>query len=205
MRIDHVIYGVRDLSDAQGWFAQRFGLVATPGGSHPEMGTANALIPVGPGQYIELMAVTEEQVDHPLPKFVAAMIAAGDRPIGVCLRPDDLDRIAARLEVPTVEMHRATPDGGQIRWRVAGLEGALGPKRLPFFIDWGSQTEFLDAENAAAEPDGAIISVEIGGDADVLRDWIGADLPEVVAVGGTPGVSTVRIRRGHEQLVLGPR
>lgn len=204
MRIDHVIYGVRDLPDAQGWFAEEFGLVATPGGSHPQMGTANALIPVGPGQYIELMAVTE-QVDHPLRKFVTAMVAAGDRPIGVCLRPDDLDQVATRLGLAAIDMHRATPDGRQIDWRIIGMEGALGPHRLPFFIDWGPHAAELDAQNAAPAPDGAIISVEVGGDPDALRDWVGADLPEVVPVDGPPGVSAVRIRRGHEQLVLGPR
>lgn len=205
MRIDHVIYGVRDLSDARGWFAERFGLVATSGGSHPELGTANALIPVGPGQYIELMAVTDEQVHHPLPKSVAAMIAAGDRPIGLCLRPDDLDEVASRLGLTPVPMHRQTPDGRTIEWRLVGMEAALGPQRLPFFIDWGEYAAESDAENAARAPDGEITRVEVGGDPEVLREWIGADLPAVVPVDAGAGVAEIRIRRGQTELVLAPR
>ncbi|MGN6472759.1 MAG: VOC family protein [Mycobacteriales bacterium] len=205
MRIDHVLYGVRDLADGQRWFADEFGLVATPGGSHPELGTANAIIPVGPGQYIELMAVADPNVGHPLPRVLTAMLASGDRPIGLCLRPDDLDRVASRLGLAPLQMHRDTPDGRTIAWRVAGMEAALGPQRLPFFIDWGDYAAELDAQNAAGSPDGEIARVEIGGDSDVVREWMGADLPEVVTVDAQPGVAAIRIRRGDEELVLAPR
>src|SRR5690348_12093190 len=137
MRIDHVLYGVRDLDDAQHWFADKFGLRSTRGGVHPDIGSENAIIPVGPGQYIELITVIDDTISHPLPKILNAMIADGDRPVGLCLRPDDVDAVVERLGLSAVDMHRQTPDGRTIEWRLVGMEAALGPQRLPLFIDWG--------------------------------------------------------------------
>lgn len=205
MRIDHVIYGVSDLSDAQRWFRSEFDLLATPGGSHPELGTANAIIPLGPGQYIELMAVADADMNHPLAKFVAAAVASGDRPIGLCLRPDDLDQVAARLDLRIIDMHRETPDGGLVEWRIAGMEAALGPQRLPFFIDWGAQAETLDAANAAAAPDGAIAWVEIGTDREELTRWIGEAVAGLRCVDGQPGVARLAIHRDGTEVVIGGR
>jgi hypothetical protein len=205
MRIDHVLYGVRDLFDAQRWFAETSGLHAIPGGVHPELGTENALIPAGPGQYIELLAITDNTVEHPFPKVLSAMLAGGDRPIGVCLRPDDLDAIAARLDVPVQDMHRETPDGGRIEWRLAGMQAALGPQRLPFFIDWGGRAAALDAENAAAVPDGAIAWVEIGGDREELSNWLGEPVDGLRSIGGAPGIARFALRRDDAEIVIGPR
>jgi hypothetical protein len=109
------------------------------------------------------------------------------------------------LGVAAINMHRATPDGGQVEWRIAGMEGALGAQRLPFFIDWGERAAELDAEHAAAAPDGGITTVEVGGDPDTLRDWVGEALPEIVPVGGEPGVPAIHIRRGLDGLVLRAR
>src|SRR6266516_548110 len=66
VRIDHVVYGVSDLKDAVRRFAAEYELQATGGGEHPEFGTRNEIIPVGPGQYIELMAVADPSSRHPL-------------------------------------------------------------------------------------------------------------------------------------------
>jgi hypothetical protein len=205
MRIDHVLYGVANLPDARQWFAREYDLPSTPGGTHPELGTENAVIPVGPGQYVELIAVVDESVTHPLPKVLNSLLAAGDRPIGLCLRPADLDEVAARLELRTAQMHRQTPDGEVVEWRLAGMEAALGPQRLPFFIDWGSHAAALDAANAAAAPDGAIAWVEVGGASDELGRWVGEPVDGLRAVGASPGVSRFAIRRGDAEIVIGPR
>ena len=59
MQIDHVLYGVQDLDAAATWFEGSFGLSAVSGGAHPAWGTANAILPVGDGQYVELIAVVD--------------------------------------------------------------------------------------------------------------------------------------------------
>ena len=66
MQIDHVLYGVQDLDAAATWFEGSFGLSAVSGGAHPAWGTANAILPVGDGQYVELIAVVDGASEHPL-------------------------------------------------------------------------------------------------------------------------------------------
>ncbi|HVV75762.1 MAG TPA: VOC family protein [Mycobacteriales bacterium] len=205
MRIDHVLYGVRDLPEAQRWFSDEFGLAAASGGAHPELGTANAIISAGPGQYVELIAVVDATINHPLPKVLNAMLTDGDRPVGMCLRPDDLEQVAERLALSPVDMHRDPPGGRRIEWRVVGMEGALGPHRLPFFIDWGSHAAELDTENESAAPDGAIAWVEIGAAPDDLARWVGEPVDGLRAVDAPPGVSRFAIRRGDSEIVIGPR
>ncbi len=97
MQIDHVLYGVRDLEDARHWFERSYGLIAVSGGVHPDAGTANAILPVGNDQYVELIGVVDPQSEHPLARVLAALVSDGDRPVAVCVRPDDLDGTAQRL------------------------------------------------------------------------------------------------------------
>ena len=205
MQVDHVLYGVRDLTDATDWFEDSFGLRAVSGGAHPAWGTANAILPVGNGQYVELIGVVDPTSEHPLARVLTALVADGDRPVGVCVRPDDLDETARRLGVEVSEASRDNPGGVTLRWRMAGLQAAFGPDRLPFFIEWpgGGATPELDGAPATAG-DG-IDRVEIGGDADVLHQWLGGSLPAITPVQEPPGVVRFALRRGGDSIVVGAR
>src|SRR3712207_8062190 len=60
LALDHVILAVPDLDQAADRLERVLGLRATRGGRHPDLGTENALVPMG-GAYLELVAVTDEQ------------------------------------------------------------------------------------------------------------------------------------------------
>jgi hypothetical protein len=202
MRIDHVIYAVSDLQRAAHRFAEESGLRATGGGEHPGFGTRNEIIPVGAGQYIELMAVADVQSRHPLALTLSAVARGGDRLMGLCLRPEDLDAVASRLSIEVTTAERHNPDGELVRWRLAGVEGALGPERLPFFIDWLGAEARLDREHDAAASAEGIVWVEYGADAERLLSWTGSpDLP-IRIVEGERGPRALALARGGETIVI---
>jgi hypothetical protein len=202
VRIDHVIYGVTDLDTAVRRFAAEHGLVSTGGGDHRAFGTRNAIVPVGPGQFIELLAVADQNSQHPLALALTAWLREGDRPVAVCLRPDDLDQVAARLAVPTMPAERHNPDGGVLRWRLAGVEAALGPERLPFFIDWQGAERQLDLQHARAARTDGIAWMEYGGHAARLAQWVGENVAQLRIVEGDPGPHAIGLRRGPHSIVL---
>jgi hypothetical protein len=56
MRLDHVIYGTRDLEQTAAALEREHGLAFQRGGRHPG-GTINMVAPLEPPQYLELLAV----------------------------------------------------------------------------------------------------------------------------------------------------
>jgi hypothetical protein len=202
VEIDHVVYGVSDLRAAVRRFGSEHGLEATGGGEHPEFGTRNEIIPVGEGQYIELMAVADPSSRHPLALSLADRVREGDRPFALCLRPRNLDVVAERLGVGVVPGERHNPDGAVLRWRLAGIEAALGPERLPFFIDWQGAEERLDRQHAEAANTDGIAWVEYGGERQRLAEWIGSEEAPLRVVEGESGPRAICLRRGEENLVI---
>ena len=60
--IDHIVYGVpRRLAQAVAWFAALTGAQPARGGSHEGMGTANFLIGLGAGAYLEIIGPDPDQ------------------------------------------------------------------------------------------------------------------------------------------------
>jgi hypothetical protein len=202
MRIDHLVYAVSDLGSAERRFAAEYGLTPSGGGEHPAFGTHNRILPVGYGEYIELMAVADEGSAHPLARAVSAAVRRGDGPLALCLRPESLDEVAARLRIEIVPGERHNPGGEVVRWRLAGVEAALGPERLPFFIDWQGAEESLDRRHGEAASTDGIAWVEYGGDPPRIAEWVGGDeLPLRLGV-GAPGPRAIGVRRGSESLVI---
>jgi hypothetical protein len=200
VHLDHVIYGVADLPSAVERFAKEYGLESIGGGEHPEFGTRNEIVPVGPGQFIELMAVADPSSQHPLVLSLSAWLQAGDRPVAVCLRPDDLDAVAERLSISIMPAERHNPDGEVVRWRLAGVQAALGPERLPFFIDW--QGAGPQSDRAQPPSSDGIAWVEYRGNAKRLREWIGGDELPLRVVEGEAGPRAIALRRGPDTVVI---
>lgn len=205
MQIDHVVYGVQDLETAADRIKQELGLGSVPGGRHPGWGTGNRIVPLG-SSYIELLAVVdrEEAERDQLGQALLAAVAEGDQFLGWCVSTEDVDAVAKRLDLSVSPGTRERPDGTVLRWRSAGLDGALVEPSLPFFITWDVPPELHPGRAAAdhvVDPEG-IAWLEVGGDAVRLNKWLeGSHLP-VRVIGGPPGVLAIGIAAKSGEIVL---
>ncbi|MEA2351180.1 MAG: hypothetical protein QOG86_2121 [Thermoleophilaceae bacterium] len=205
LRIDHVLYAVRDLDVAGAEFAERYGLASLPGGTHPGWGTANRIIPLG-ASYLELIAAVDpaEAAASEVGSAVLEAVADGDRLLGWCAATDDLEGVARRLELDVVPGARTRPDGSTLSWRLAGTAVGLKSGAFPFFIEWEGPPSLHPGAAVAehrVEPLG-FAWVEVTGDEPRLREWLGdADLPLRVA-DGPPSLSRVAIETAGGPIVV---
>lgn len=157
--IDHVLLPVADLDRAVEEMRDRYGLEAAAGGRHPNLGTANRIVPLG-RQYLELIAVADRDeaagAAASLGRAVEASLTAGQPLLTWALRTQDLDALRRKLEdagwsLPeTWSGQRRRPDGVVLRWRTQDLvaRGAITP--LPFVIEWDIPDELHPGRVAAA-------------------------------------------------------
>lgn len=204
LAIDHVIILVDDLGGAAAWMRREHGLASAVGGRHDGHGTGNRIVPLG-ADYLELMAVVDrdEAGASPLGRWALANTRDRPSPAALCLRTDDAASVAARLGLEAYPMSRTRPDGTTLAWRLVGLEGMLGPSRLPFFIEWDDPSSHPGSTEAAHEHETfGISTVELGGDADLLASHLGNhDLPLIV-IDAAPGVSAVTVSTGAGDIVI---
>jgi hypothetical protein len=140
--IDHLVYGARDLYKAVAGLSERLGVHALPGGRHPGIGTHNALISLGPGTYLEVIAPDSSQPPPARLPFGLDVLTE-DRLITWAARAADIERRADGARAadydpgPVLAMSRETPDGVQLRWRLTWRAEPAGNGLVPFLIDWG--------------------------------------------------------------------
>ena len=205
VRVDHIIYAVDDLDAAGRQLYEESGLASIEGGRHPAWGTANRIVPLGTA-YVELVTVVDRDVaacsDFGRPVMDA--IAAGRHLVGWAVATDDLGVISRRLGLEVSRGARTRPDGTTLSWQLAGVARALTTGALPIFIEWGGPAD-LHPEKAPADhrlvPRG-IAWIEVAGNEQALRSWLGDFDFELRFVDGAPGLSAVAIGTGGHEIVL---
>ena len=176
-----------------GWFGH---------GRHPQ-GTLTRSIPLAPTCYIELL----EAYDRTLPYGrVVTQALARHRPLlDFAIEVDDIDAVARRVGIApergTVELE----DGVTGSWATVGREAGF-----PFFIRYArshaereraNATRVSDARHTCA-PTG-IAWVEITGDVDQLREWIGPTTLDIRITDGDMGVRRFAIQTESGEIVVG--
>ena len=180
MRIDHAIWATSDLDAAAARFEREHGLIAAGGGRHEGMGTHNRIVPLG-GGYLELLAIADadEAAASPLGRFVDAAIEGW---MGWAVVVDDVDAVAERLGTDMTVIARAG-----FTARLTGVVEALAEPTLPFFLARDEGTPDPGEGGTA----GGLAWIEVAGDAERLREWLGgAGLPVRVRP-GEPAVLAV--------------
>jgi hypothetical protein len=140
-QVDHVMLGIDDLDRGIEAFEQATGVKPVYGGRHPG-GTHNALVSLGDGTYLEIIALQN------------GVTAAGEyaglkqlrtlTPIGWAVSSKDSAELRERLGAAGLAVtepvpgSRTTPAGATLSWQTFGLEDNF--EEAPFFIVWSPHT-----------------------------------------------------------------
>jgi len=205
LRLDHVVYAVRDLDEAAVRFRGEYGLDSTEGGRHERWGTANRIVPLG-DQYLELVAAVDEPTaaETAFGRGVLERAAGGGGWFTIAAVADDLDAVASRLGIEVGSGSRTRPDGQTVRWRMAGLDDQRREPWMPFFLTWDVPDELHPGRARAGHGVRAtgLAWVEVGGDAERLRTWLGGDELAIRVSDGEPGIHRVAISTPDGELVI---
>jgi len=141
--IDHLIYASTDLERGMDEIEALLGVRPVRGGRHPQYGTHNAQLSLGPGTYLEIIA---RDPDLPAPQrgvFVDMPAQADSYLITWVFRTDNIQETAAAAHDaaigigPVESGSRIKPDGSEIRWQLTDPYAMPMGGAVPFLIDWG--------------------------------------------------------------------
>ena len=144
-QLDHIVIATPDLPALVAEFHARTGVHAVAGGQHAGRGTANYLVGLGKGRYIELIGPDPAQDDPPEARPLRVDEVTGTTVVGWATRPGDIDaRVQSARDAgydpgDPSPMDRRTPDGDVLEWRLTPPSGGLGGT-VPFLIDWQDST-----------------------------------------------------------------
>jgi hypothetical protein len=146
MTLDHIVLAVPDLAAGAARFHERTGVRPAAGGSHTGLGTANHLVGLGNGGYLEIIGPDPDQPDPDRPRPFGIDALTAERVVTWCVRPADFDATVATAVArgydpgPPRAMSRLTPAGTLLSWRLTPGAGDSGDGLVPFLIDWGTST-----------------------------------------------------------------
>ena len=145
--VDHLLLGVSDLDRGIEWVAKRTGVKAVLGGSHPGVGTRNALLSLGKRRYLEIIAPDPEQSKFDFridlrrlsePQLVTWAVRTKDA------GGESKKALASGFEIfGPQDGSRARPDGKLLRWKTFGIVNQLAADDvdpIPFFIEWAEDS-----------------------------------------------------------------
>lgn len=137
MEFDHLAICARSLEEGADWVAHRLGVAPGPGGAHPAMGTHNRLLSLGPGAYLEVIAIDPGAAPPGHARWFGLDGWTGAPGLGAWVaRVPDLRAALSEAAGWGAPMDLSR---GDLTWRMAVGEGS----RLPFdgaapaLIEWG--------------------------------------------------------------------
>jgi hypothetical protein len=148
--VDHLLLGVADLEHGISWFEKMTGVKAIIGGSHPGVGTRNALISLGGRQYLEIIAPDPLQTAYNFPIDVRKLLEP--RLITWAALTTDINATAKNAQESGYQIFgpqdgsRARPDGKILKWKTLGVPnrfGLQGVEPIPFFIEWAADSSVV--------------------------------------------------------------
>jgi hypothetical protein len=140
--VDHLVYGVRNLEAGIDAMERLLGVRAVLGGKHPGGGTHNALLSLGRGSYLEIIAPDMDQPDPAQPRPFGLDTLREPRLITWATRVQGIERVAESARLlgydpgPAVPMSRSLPDGSELNWRLTLPDIRRGDGLVPFLIEW---------------------------------------------------------------------
>lgn len=158
METDHIVLGIADLEAGMERLEALACVRPVRGGEHPELGTHNALISLGPRQYLEVLAPRPGAAVAEAFRFLGSLTEL--TPVTWAVATDDASQTSKRLTTAghltseIVPGSRVQTDGTRLEWRMFMLTD-LGIDGPPFFIEWGQHSP----HPAATAPAGCRLEV----------------------------------------------
>lgn len=205
IELDHLVVAAGRLEEGVAWVEEKVGVPMGPGGRHAAMGTHNRLLSLGPGRFLEVIAIDPEApppgrqrwftLDRPATR---ARLAEGPFLIHWVVRSDDIERALEAIAPEPVEILALSR--GDYRWRIGvPPDGGLSRDGIsPTVIQWdgrgpaealpesGCRLERLELRHAQAHSTLQTL---------LANGFTGGD--PVEARGGGPGlVAHIRTPRG---------
>lgn len=140
-QIDHIMLGIDDLDRGVKAFEEATGVKPVYGGKHPR-GTHNALVSLGDGTYLEIIAV--QKGSKPPDDYAGLAQLHTLTPIGWAVSSKDSAQLRSRLQAAGMAVtdpspgSRTTPAGKTLSWQTFDLKDNF--EEAPFFIVWSAQT-----------------------------------------------------------------
>src|SRR5262249_17372032 len=127
--VDHLLLGAPDLDAGIAWVKERTGVKAQVGGSHPGMGTRNALLSLGDHQYLEVIAPDPAQWAFNFQIDLKRL--SEPRLVTWAASTTSVDEVVLRARAAGFQVFgprdgsRVRPDGVTLQWRSAGVLAGL--------------------------------------------------------------------------------
>jgi len=168
--LDHVVIAGQDLEQEMKEFEKNLQTKPIPGGTHPSLGTKNALVGVqGSKTYIELLCPDrsngEGKPGHDMLKIHGASLSL--LPYHYAIAASDLSQVKSRAEALGMkaseiqEISRLTPSGKTLKWKVLFLRGHKLGGLVPFFVDWSGSAHPTESMDLSKTTGAACLSVKV--------------------------------------------
>lgn len=194
-RVDHLIYTVPNLEVGIREIEELLGVRPTVGGRHPDYGTRNALLGLGPTTYLEIMAPDPELPRPARGRLFGLDTLERPRLATWVLRSEEIDDLTARamshgLDLGPVQPgSRERPDGTVLTWKLTDPYAPRMDGAVPFLIAWGTTPH--PARSAPQAGDLIDLKIEHP-DPEAVRSALGTLGVEVpVEVGDRVGLTAV--------------
>ncbi len=142
--VDHLIYATPELEIGMAEIEELLGVRPVFGGRHPDYGTHNALLSLGPTTYLEIVAPDPDTALPERGRLIGVSESQQSRLATWVLRSESIREtvdlaVAAGIDLGSVESgSRQTPDGTLLSWQLSDPYAMPFDGALPFLIDWGT-------------------------------------------------------------------
>jgi hypothetical protein len=144
--IDHLVYSVPDLDKAMDDLENLLGIRPIFGGHHTTKGTKNALLNLGEGCYLEILAVDDQNKDIQPPRWMGIDLIEKPKMTRWCLKSNNLENDAKVIKAHLNTMgeisggQREIGDGKLLKWEMILPLAAPEVELIPFMVNWGNST-----------------------------------------------------------------
>lgn len=150
-KIDHLVYAVLDLEFEMDRIGRQLGIHPVFGGYHRTQGTKNALLNLGDGCYLEILAKDDSNTTISEPRWMGIDLIKKARITRWALKSNDIEKDSNILSShypnmgTTYQGSRLTTTGETLAWKMILPLSTPEIELIPFMVDW-SQSSFHPTE-----------------------------------------------------------